>query len=196
MKACDNSHWTSQDGSRFQKAKFSSLASKCEPIQNNSADRCVGEKLVLRALCGRAKWCKFSSFPLRMVAGALDELTFRRVTIAITSSLRIPAKHKIVESLPHQRVWFYRSLLSCWLSWVVILPRRLVESDCWIAVYSPCVLRCRSVTELEIKSPPSGRQTMPGFIMFFHRRSSNVVISHSFSWSWLLDIRKEAVKNI
>lgn len=75
--------WVRMD-SRFQKAKVSSLASKCEPIQNNSADCCMGEKMFFRALGG--KWHKFSSFPFRMVAEALDELTIRHVIVAITLS--------------------------------------------------------------------------------------------------------------
>lgn len=135
--------------SRFQKAKISSLASKCEPIQNDRADRCVGEKMVLRALCGLAKWRKFSFFPSRMVAEAPDELTFRRVIVAITLSLRIPDKHKLTESLPHQRGWFDWFLLSCWLSWVVILPRGLVEPDCWIVVYYPNAARFYRVFPLK-----------------------------------------------
>lgn len=182
--------------SRLQKAKISSFASKCEPIQNDSADRCVGEKLVLRALCGWAKLRKFSSSLFRMVAEAPEELTFRRVIVAITSSLRVPGKHKLVELLPQQRVWFCWSLLSCWLSWVVILPQLLVESDRWIEVCYSCLLRWRSVTELEIQSPQSRRQTLPGFIMFFHWSSPIAIISCSFSWSWLLYIQQEAVKNI
>lgn len=81
-----------------KKAKVSSLASKCEPVQNNSADCCVGEKIGFTSFVRTGKMAqKLFSF-LFQNGGAI---------VAITASLTIPSKHKPVESLAHQRVCFY-----------------------------------------------------------------------------------------
>lgn len=124
----------------------------------------------------RAKWGQFSTSPCKM---ASDELTFRLVIATIYSSLTISGKCK----------------LFCWAAgsngWLFCLD------GCWSCTVG---LQRRSVTELEINSPPGGRKTLTGFYYVFPLKEPNCfhssVQSGPNSGSWPFDIRREAVKEI
>lgn len=93
-----------------------------------------------------------------------------------------------------------------------LLPSQANQAFCWAAgstgwlfcldgCWSHTVgLQRKSVTELEINSPPGGRQTLPGFYCVFPQKEPNCFHSSvqfgPDSGSWSFDIRREAFKEI